>query len=78
MNAFKTLAAALAHYGLPTANGPDRVGVDVGEFMLMGKNPDGSWAFKHRFSRNYLYCSPEGKLVVPCDNEPFYMGTFDA
>jgi len=77
MNAFKALADALSHYGLPTTSGTYRTGVDAGEFMLMGTHSDGSWAFKHRFSRNYIYCSPKGELVVPMGG-PFYQGTYDA
>jgi len=75
--AFNALTEALSHYGLPTSSGRDRTGVAPDEFMLMNVRRDGSFAFKHAGTRNYLICSPKGELVIPMGG-PFCKGVFDA
>lgn len=46
------------------------------DFMLMQVRRDGTLAFKHCDSRNYVYVTPEGKLIIPETNEPFQLGDF--
>jgi hypothetical protein len=46
------------------------------EFMLMHVNADGTQAFKHSGSRNYIFLLPSGSLYVPVTQEAFMRGTF--
>lgn len=81
---FKLLAKALKTYGLPVSGGKYRKGVDADEFMFMGlqtakvrgKDED-VYAFKHRDTRNYLYVTMDGKIIVP-KGGPFAGGVFDS
>jgi hypothetical protein len=46
------------------------------EFMLMHVEADGTQAFKHSSTRNYLFLLPSGALYVPVTREAFMRGTF--
>lgn len=77
--AFEVLAKTLESYRLPTKNGDYRTATP-GEFMYMGTPKMGingnPWhTFKHCDTRNYIWLSESGKLVVPCGGA-FYGGVF--
>lgn len=48
----------------------------AGEFMLMHVDADGTQAFKHQATRNYIFLLPSGALYVPVTQEAFMRGTF--
>jgi len=77
-------ASAATLPGLPTSKGDYRNGhfMDLAsEFMFMGYSKAGEYyAFKHTVTRNYLYCTSQGRprVYVPITDTPFKRGTFDA
>ena len=74
---FADLSAQLSVRELPTSTGATRK-AHVGEFMLMAIGDKGEAQFKHRNTRNYVFITPAGKLVVPQTQEAFMQGFFDA
>jgi len=74
---FKKLEVALKDVLLGTSSGPSR-SPSASEFMLMSITDENAVAFKHHFSRNYLFLLPNGELYVPVTNEAFNRGYFDS
>ena len=72
--AFGALEEALEVTPLATSAGTTRI-ARAGEFMLMHEK-GGSFAFKHRDTRNYVVLHGN-RLEVPARNAPFHRGEFD-
>lgn len=73
--AWAALAAALAKQTLP-AEGGGTVRCSMDDFMLMGSNAPGCYAFKDTTTRNYLYLLADGSLRIPNLGEPFHRGLY--
>ncbi len=74
--AFERLEIALATFPpLPLEGGGVRKG-DAGDFMLMHENEDGSLAFKHSDTRNYLTLAADGTVDAADKGRAFWRGTF--
>jgi len=78
--AFESLSQALGCVGLPTTTGVYR-SASSDEFMYMDSRPwrgEAVYAFKHSFTRNYLFVFVGTKsLSIPDEDKPFRRGTFD-
>lgn len=73
--AFGVLESLLAGQKLACEHGPARYAT-ADEFMWMGRH-DRVDLFKHRDSRNYVWVTDDGELVVPFTKNAFNRGYFD-
>ena len=69
------LQDAINNNRLP-AEGGGTTKTTLDEWMLMYINDDGTAAFKHCDTRNYIYIRPDGELIVPKTASPWMRGTF--
>jgi len=81
---FEELHEALKRWPLPTEDGGTRIAAGW-EFMLMNgfrlweaRKLNGTLAFKHRNTRNYIYFDQQRReIVIPEGEHPWRRGTFD-
>jgi len=69
------LQDAINNNRLPGYNG-GTVRTTLDDWMLMYLEANGTAAFKHRDTRNYIYVQSDGELVVPQTDSPWHRGVF--
>jgi len=69
------LQDAINNNRLPAQDGGTKL-TTIEDWMLMHHEEDGTAAFKHRDTRNYIYIRQDGELIVPQTENPWQRGRF--